>query len=154
MSKVFKSLFMMAALTLALVDSPLAADARGMPARAGSATYAAEAGCWAPHGASMTNICSVIKGWYLPLLLDGSWNGWYTVDVVAEAVGNGGYAIARCRLMTTYAGGEFAYMTDWYNVPTNGSPQKITLSAWAPGGGTGMIDCEIGPQSKVHTVNW
>jgi hypothetical protein len=152
MSKVFQSLFMVATTALALVGSPLAAEARSFPARGGSSSYFSDAACWQPYGAAMTNTCVSPRPWYIPLVLDGSANGWYSARVSAEGGGPSSYV--RCIFTTTNQGGDIVYQSGWINLPYYGSPADINLSGWVPGGGTGMIDCEVGPQGKVTTVNY
>jgi hypothetical protein len=150
-SNVFKSLSILTA--LALVGSPLPSDARGITARSGSPVDFNEVSCWGANGPTMTNLnCGGVKAWHIPLVLDGSFNGWYSVTVTATAASFP--SDVRCRVMSTDKNGIFTFFPNFFPMPSSGGPADLSLSVWVPGGGTAMLDCLVNQGSSLHTVNF
>jgi hypothetical protein len=153
MMKALQSLTMFAAAAVALAGSPLSSDARGITARSGSSSFFADAGCWSPFGPTMTNAsCAGFKPWHIPLVLDGSFTGWYTATVTATAVGAAGNV--NCQLMSSDKNGTTIMISGFVPMPFFNAPADINLSVWVPGGGTAMLDCFVNQGSRVHTVNF
>lgn len=152
MSKL-QSLSVVATFGLLLAGSPVSSEARSISARSGSSAYFSEAGCWAPHGPSMTNTCGSPVYWHIPLVLDGSTFGWYHTTVTAQAGSAASDVFCQIQAWTdkgVYAGG--------YNpgtgLPFFGPAASVNLGVWVPSGGTAMLDCYTLPGGRVHTVNW
>lgn len=153
MSKALQSLSMFAAVGLTLAGSPLSSDARGITARSGSSAFFSEAGCWSPNGPTMTNSsCSGARAWHIPLVLDGSFTGWYNVKVTATATTVGDDV--RCQLMSADKNGIAVMSSGFFPMPSSGASADRTLSVWVPGEGTAMLDCFVNQGSSVHTVNF
>ena len=152
MSNALKSVFMFAAIGVALAASPVSSDARGVTARSGTPVDPADAVCWGANGPTMTNNCGGLRAWHIPLILDGSWNGWYNVIVTATAASAAGDV--SCRLMSADKNGNFVMLPNFVPMPSFNGPSDIGLSVWVPGGGTAMLDCLVNPGSRLHTVNY
>lgn len=152
MSRALHSLTILAAAGLALGGSPLSSEARGVTARSGSSTFFADAGCWAPFGPTMTNTTCSARHWHIPLILDGSFTGWYSATITATALSAN--SDVSCRLMSADQNGGIVMLPNFVDMTSHGGPSSITLSVWVPGGGTAMIDCLVNQGSSVHTVNY
>jgi hypothetical protein len=143
---------MLAVTGLALTSTPQSLEARGVTARSGSAAFSSQAGCWSPSGPTMTNACPGAPAWHIPLILDGTFNGWYHATVTATAATTAGDV--SCQLMSADKNGTFIMMTGFFPMPSFNGPSDRTLSVWVPGGGTAMIDCFVQQGSSVHAVNY
>ena len=148
-SKVFQCLFMIAALGLGTVAVPQPVEARSFPARHGSSAFQSDATCWSPFAATVTNTCPSKRFWTVPLLLDGT-QGWVSVVAEGASVSN----TVLCRAIGTDMFGNIVTNSGWFSLPQFGAPSIIQVFTSVPGGGTAMIDCDVFPGGKVHTVNW
>lgn len=153
MSKALQSLSMLAAIGLAITGLPQSSEARGVPARSGSSSFFSQSACWSPNGPTMTNSsCAGAIPWYIPLILDGSFTGWYTVTVTATA--QNATDDVRCQVMSTDKNGTPTFLPGFFDMPSSGTASDRSLSVWVPGGGVGMIDCFVKQFSRVHALNY
>ena len=153
MSKALQSLSTLAAIGLALTGLPQSSEARGVPARSGSSSFFGQASCWSPNGPTMTNAsCAGEIPWYIPLILDGSFNGWYGVTITATAV-NTPHDV-HCQVMSADKNGTPTFAPGFSDMPVSGASSDRSLSVWVPSMGSGMIDCWVSQLSSVHTVNY
>jgi hypothetical protein len=153
MSKALQSLSMLAAIGLALTGLPQSSQARGVAARSGSSSFSSQSSCWSPNGPTMTNSgCLVAIPWYVPLILDGSSNGWYTVTITATALNATGDV--RCQVMSSDKNGITTFAPGFFDMLSSGAPSDRSFSVWVPDRGVAMLDCFVKPSSSVHTVNY
>jgi hypothetical protein len=152
MSKALQFLSVMAAVGLALAGSPLSSEARTISARSGSSAFFSQASCWAPNGPTMINSSCGPTFWHIPLVTDGSYNGWYWPTVTAQ--GGSAASDVRCQAMSSDKGGGSFWFGGFSALPYYGPAADISLAVWAPSGGSIMLDCLVLPGGRVHTVNW
>jgi hypothetical protein len=149
MSKAMKSLFVLSLAMLGNAGDSLAAN---LPARAGKSDFpSSEPGCWAPNGPSVTNVCGASKLWWMPVPNAGG-NFWLTV----VAQGANFSSNVKCNAMSAdFNGGSFFSASGWVNLPQFGSPKPIAMAVNVPfNGGVAMVDCDVLPGGKLHTMYW
>jgi hypothetical protein len=147
-SKLSRSLFLVAAMVTGLVASPQLSEAHSLPARAGSSAYFSDAVCWSPYGPAMTNTCASARYWYIPLFDAG--NQWVTIT----AQGANNNSNVSCGATGWDKNGNYYYGSGWSNLSVFGPATDIVLSLYVPSWGTGEVDCLVYPGGKVITANW
>jgi hypothetical protein len=156
MSKSLQSLSMLSAIGLALAGSPHASEARGISARSGSPHISSQGNCWQPNatfGSTIFNTsCSFAALWHIPLVLDGSFNGWYSATVTATALTAADDV--SCRMTSFDKNGNVMSASNLVPMLSFNGPSDRSFSVWVPDQGTATIDCFVKQGSSVHTVNY
>jgi hypothetical protein len=151
MSKVFSCLFMIAVIGVAVIGSPPSTEASNLPARGGKSDFPiSEPGCWGVSSGTVQNVCSQAKFWWMPLINVGAGSFWVTVT--AEAANNN--SNVQCSSTGCNHDGTSCTSSGSFPLPQFGLPRDINLSTSVPSGGTGMVDCQVNPGGKIHTLNW
>lgn len=152
-SKLSRALFMTTIVGLATISaSPLAqAQTSNISARFGKSDHpTSEPNCWRAYAATVTNICPTVKYWSIPLV--NVWAGRFFVTISAEGAGIGNNV--GCRVAAVDSLGQLVHGPGFTYLKQFGSPQKLSLEAFVPAGGSGMVDCEVQPGGKLHTLSW
>jgi hypothetical protein len=136
-------------ITMALI--PVLASARTMPASGGKAVSWGDNACFVMLASSMSNGCSTMMNFELPLVVDTA--GSKTVYVSAYGAGssnNVGCSAAGVNREVTVG-----WSTPRLWLPAFGSSQVITLDgAYVPPGGFLFTNCYVNPGGRVNVVDY
>lgn len=149
MSKQVAMLSIAIALAAGGAAHPNVSEAGTMPARAGKSDFPPEAFCWGVFGPTVANGCPTPKWWYMPLPPANAGSFW--VWVTAQGASNANNV--ECFTTGGYRDGTI-YVSEPYALPQFGPARDLQMPIWIPSGGTGMIDCRVNPEGRIHTVSW
>lgn len=135
--------------TVALI--PVLASARTMPASGGKAVAWSDNACFGMSYSSMSNGCSTMRSFELPLVVDTA--GAKTVYV--SAYGAGPSNNVGCVAAGVNRGITLTWASSRVWLPSFGASQVITLTgAYVPPGGLFYTNCYVNPGGRVNVVDY
>ncbi len=150
-SKMFPCLSVMAAIGVTVLGPAQSTEAGNLPARGGKSDFPiSEPQCWSPNGGSVQNVCSTPKFWWMPLINVPA--GWFWVSVTAQAANN--TANVQCGTSGFNRDGTLYSSSGWLALPQFGVARDINMWTGIPAGGSGDVDCFVGPGGILRTLSW
>jgi hypothetical protein len=150
MKKLVRCLSVIAVSALAALDSPQPTMAGGnLPARGGKSDIS-EPACWGVFGPTVTNNCSQSKFWYMPLVNVAAGRFWVTVTAQGASISSD----VMCFSTGANRNGTIFWFSPTRSLPQFGPATDIHLDTAVPSGGSGMVDCQVLPGGRLHTLSW
>jgi hypothetical protein len=155
MSKFFQSLITIAVVGTILGSAAATSEANSFPARDGSSSFRADADCWRPSGATVTNTCATSKSWHIPLLnTEGPLSPTVNKTVSVVAFGATTANNVGCFSTSEDYTGTILIISGSSNLSQFGVPLSILIPAVFFRDGSVAIDCDVGPGAFLITAAW
>jgi hypothetical protein len=136
---------------IAMALIPVLAAARTMPASSGRAVSWSDNPCFTMGSSAMSNGCSTMRSFELPLVVDTA--GSKTVYV--SAYGPGPSNNVGCIAFGVNREVTLSWASPRVWLPSFGSSQVITLTgAYVPPGGFLFTNCYVNPGGRVNVVDY
>jgi hypothetical protein len=128
--------------------------ARSVPATYGRPIPASDAPCFGLSFGTVTNVCTATKLLEFPQVMDGAGN--FTSTVYAK--GNNSSQNVGCQANGLTNGLGVGWISWWWDsyryLPTFGTYQAVSTSAYVPANGGAYVTCNVDPGAILSVTTW